>query len=73
MMIDDGLPLLLQPAKADGIAAIGIVSTEEKRAFVQRAGIEHVLARGKDDLRERIMALTGNQGVDVVYARAGPS
>ena len=64
---------LLQLAKTDGIEAIGIVSTEEKRAFVQRAGIEHVLIRGKDDLRERVMALTENRGVDVVYAMAGPS
>jgi NADPH2:quinone reductase len=64
---------LLQLAKADGIAAIGVVSTEEKRAFVQRAGIEHVLMRGKDDLRERVMALTENLGVDVVYAMGGPS
>ncbi|HEY0337877.1 MAG TPA: alcohol dehydrogenase catalytic domain-containing protein, partial [Burkholderiales bacterium] len=30
---------LLQLAKADGIQAIGIVSTEEKCAFVERAGI----------------------------------
>ncbi|MGZ5125931.1 MAG: alcohol dehydrogenase catalytic domain-containing protein, partial [Burkholderiales bacterium] len=59
---------VLQLAKADSIAAIGIVSTEEKRAFVERAGMEHVLIRGKDDLRERVMALTGNRGVDVVYA-----
>ena len=64
---------LLQLAECDGIAAIGIVSTGEKRAFVQRAGIEHVLIRGKDDLRERVMALTGGRGVDVVYAMAGPS
>jgi NADPH2:quinone reductase len=64
---------LLQLATCDGIAAIGIVSTEEKRAFVQRAGIEHALIRGKDDLRERVMALTGGRGVDVVYAMAGPS
>ncbi|MEN3353586.1 MAG: NADPH:quinone reductase, partial [Betaproteobacteria bacterium] len=64
---------LLQLAKADGIAAIGIVSTEEKRAFVERAGIEHVLMRGQDDLRERVMPLTGGLGVDVVYAMAGPT
>ena len=64
---------LLQLAACDGLAAIGIVSNEEKRAFVQRAGIEHVLIRGKDDLRERVMALTGGRGVDVVYAMAGPS
>ena len=64
---------LLQLAKADGIEAIGIVSTYEKRAFVQRAGVEHVLMRGKDDLRAGVMALTGDRGVDVVYAMAGPS
>jgi len=64
---------LLQLAACDGIAAIGIVSTGEKLAFVQRAGIEHVLIRGKDDLRERVMALTGGRGVDVVYGMAGPS
>ena len=64
---------LVQLAKCDGIAAIGVVSTEEKRAFVQRAGIEHVLIRGNDDLRERVMALTGGRGVDVVYAMGGPS
>ena len=64
---------LLQLAEADGIEAIGIVSSEEKRAFVQRSGIERVLIRGKDDLRERVMALTRNAGVDVVYAMGGPS
>jgi NADPH2:quinone reductase len=63
---------LLQLAKCDGIKGIGIVSTEEKRAFARRAGAEHVLIRGQDDLRERVMALTGGRGVDVVYAMAGP-
>ena len=64
---------LLQLAQADGMVGIGIVSTDEKRAYVQRAGIEHVLIRGRDDLRERVTALTDAEGVDVVYAMAGPS
>ncbi len=64
---------LLQLAKRDGIEAIGIVSTEEKRAFARRAGVEHVLIRGKEDLREGVMALTGGRGVDVVYAMGGPA
>ena len=64
---------LLQLAKCDGIEGIGIVSTEEKRAFAQNAGIGQVLIRGKDDLRERVMALTGGRGVDVVYAMGGPA
>jgi NADPH2:quinone reductase len=64
---------LLQLAKCDGIAGIGFVSTEEKRAFARQAGIASVLIRGKDDLRERVMALTGGHGVDVVYAMGGPT
>lgn len=64
---------LLQLAKSDGMLAIGIVSSGEKRAFAQRAGIEHVLIRGRDDLREGVKALTGGRGVDVVYAMAGPT
>lgn len=64
---------LLQLAKCDGMAAIGVVSTEEKRAFATCAGVEHVLMRGKDDLKRDVMALTNDRGVDVVYAMAGPS
>jgi NADPH2:quinone reductase len=64
---------LVQLAACDGMAAIGVVSSEERRAYVRRAGIEHVLIRGKDDLRERVMALTDGRGVDVVYALGGPS
>jgi NADPH2:quinone reductase len=64
---------LLQLAKCDGMQAIGIVSSEDKRAFARRAGIEHVLIRGKDDLREGVMALTSGHGVDVVYALGGPT
>jgi NADPH2:quinone reductase len=64
---------LLQLAKCDGIQAIGIVSSEDKREFTRRAGIEHVLIRGKDNLKERVMALTEGRGVDVVYAMAGPT
>jgi NADPH:quinone reductase len=64
---------LLQLATCDGMQAIGIVSSEEKRAFALEAGIEHVLIRGEDDLRERVMALTENRGVDAVYAMGGPA
>jgi NADPH2:quinone reductase len=64
---------LLQLAQSDGIRAIGIVSSGEKRAYAERAGIEPILIRGKDDLLERVKALTGGRGVDVVYALAGPS
>jgi NADPH2:quinone reductase len=64
---------LLQLAQCDGMQAIGVVSSEDKRDFARRAGIEHVLIRGKDALRERVMTLTGGRGVDVVYALGGPT
>lgn len=64
---------LLQLAQADGIQAIGIVSTKERDAYVRSAGVEHVLMRGKDNLCKRVMSLTANRGVDVVYSMAGPS
>lgn len=64
---------VLQLAQCDGMETVGIVSTPDKRAFVERAGIKNVLMRGKDDLRERVMSLTGNRGVDVVYAMGGPA
>jgi NADPH2:quinone reductase len=63
---------ILQLAQCDGIEVIGIVSSEEKRAFVERAEIRNVLIRGKDDLQARVMSLTGNRGVDTVYAMGGP-
>src|SRR5262245_20481895 len=37
---------LLQLAKCDGITGIGIVSTEEKRAFAKRAGVRSEERRG---------------------------
>src|SRR5262245_20122235 len=64
---------LLHLAKCDGIETIGIVSTAKKRTFARQVGIEHVLIRGKDDLREGVMALTDGRGVDVVYAMGGPT
>ena len=64
---------ILQLAQCDGLEAIGIVSTDEKRQFVRRSGIEQVLMRGKDDLLARVMSLTGNRGVDAVFAMGGPA
>ncbi|HEV7803049.1 MAG TPA: zinc-dependent alcohol dehydrogenase family protein [Burkholderiales bacterium] len=62
---------LIQLARSDGIRAIGIVSSEKKRAFARAAGAEDVLIRGEDNVRDEVMALTGARGVDVVYAMAG--
>lgn len=64
---------VIQLAVADGILAIGTVSTEEKRAFARAAGAPHVIVRESEDVLDKVKALTGGSGVDVVYAAAGPA
>lgn len=61
---------LAQLALAEGISAIGVVSTAEKAAFALGAGITNVLVRG-DGFAERMRRLTNNTGVDVIYAHGG--
>ena len=63
---------LLQLAAAEGIRAIGIAGTEEKRTFTRAAGTRDVLLRGSPTLAQEVKALTGGHGVDVVYGMAGP-
>ena len=61
-----------QLAQADGIRAIGTVSTPEKAAFARAAGTPDVLVRESvEAVREAVMALTGGKGVDVVFAASG--
>jgi NADPH2:quinone reductase len=63
---------VIQLAMADGIRAIGTVSTPEKAAFARAAGAPDVLVRHSvESVREAVMALTGGHGVDVVFAASG--
>lgn len=64
---------VIQLAVADGIQAMGTVSSEAKRAFALAAGAPHVIRRDTENVVEQVMALTANRGVDVVFAMAGPS
>ena len=64
---------VIQLATADGIQAIGTVSSEEKRAFALRHGAPHVILRGKESVLQEVKKLTGGRGVDTVYAAAGPT
>jgi NADPH2:quinone reductase len=62
---------LVQLGVADGIETIGIVSSEAKREFASKAGAPHVIRRDSEDVRARVMAITGGRGVDAVFAMAG--
>ena len=64
---------VIQLASADGIEAIGTVSSEAKRAFASAYGAPNVIVRDAAHLREEVLRITGGRGVDVVYAAAGAS
>ncbi|MCQ2001982.1 quinone oxidoreductase family protein [Arthrobacter zhaoxinii] len=61
--------LLIQLLKAKGATVITTVSTEEKEQLARGAGADHVLHY--DGFANQVRALTGGQGVDVVYDGVG--
>ena len=62
--------LLCQMARAAGAYVIATTSSEEKDALARGAGAHETLRYG-DDLADRVRALTGGEGVAVVYDGVG--
>jgi NADPH2:quinone reductase len=58
-------------AKSLGATVIGTVGSAEKAALVRSWGIDHVLDSGDPKLAEKVRALNGGRGVDVVYELVG--
>ena len=58
-------------AKAMGARVIAAASTADKLAVCRQHGADETINYGSEDLRERIKALTGGRGVDVVYDPVG--
>jgi NADPH2:quinone reductase len=58
-------------AKAMGASVIAAASGAEKLAVAKRAGADHLIDYTREDLRERVKALTDGRGVDVVYDPVG--
>lgn len=54
-----------------GARVIAAASTDEKLAVCRAAGADEVINYTSEDLRERLKALTGGKGVDVVYDPVG--
>lgn len=50
-----------------GAEVIAVASTLEKRAFAAEHGAHHVLDAEPDGWRDRLKAITGGKGVDVIY------
>ena len=58
--------------KAMGATVIGAASTDEKLEVVKKAGADHLINYGKDDLRERLKEITGQtESYDVLYDPVG--
>ncbi|WP_272988237.1 MULTISPECIES: zinc-binding dehydrogenase [Hyphomonas] len=57
----------IQVAKALGARVIAAASTEEKRAFALAHGADEAIDTEPDGWRDRLKALTGGKGPDVVF------
>jgi NADPH2:quinone reductase len=56
----------IQFAKARGATVLTTVSSEAKAALARRAGADHTIDYKRENVGERVMALTGKTGVDAV-------
>ena len=63
--------ILSQWAKHLGATVIGTVGSDEKVAVARAHGCDHVIVVPREDFAERVRALTGGQGVPVVYDSVG--
>ena len=56
----------IQFAKARGATVITTISSEAKAKLAQQAGADHVIDYKRDNVAERVAAITGKKGVDAV-------
>lgn len=61
----------LQMARAAGLLAIATTRTAAKRQALLDAGAAHVVVTQGEDVVERVLALTGGRGADLVYDGVG--
>ena len=63
--------LLCQWAKHKGAMVIGTVSSDEKADYARKHGCDHTVIYTREDFAKRVMTLTGQRGVDVIYDAVG--
>lgn len=61
----------IELGKIFGARVIACASSPEKLAFCKKHGADELIDYSKEDLKERLKALTGGNGVDVVYDPVG--
>jgi NADPH2:quinone reductase len=57
--------------KAMGARVIACAGSAEKLAVAREHGADHLIDYSKEDLRERVKAITGGRGADVIYDPVG--
>src|SRR5918997_3869914 len=63
--------ILCQWAKHLGATVIGTVGSDQKAEVARRHGCDHVVVYTRENFAERVRALTGGEGVAVVYDSVG--
>lgn len=63
--------ILCQWAKHLGATVIGTVGSDEKVALAKKVGCRHVVVMSRENLPERVKAITKGKGVPVVYDGVG--
>ncbi|HUB95730.1 MAG TPA: zinc-dependent alcohol dehydrogenase family protein [Stellaceae bacterium] len=65
---------LIDLSRAMGLSSIGVVSTEEKAKIARDFGAQHTINRKTETVAERVAAVTGGRGVDLIADPvAGPT
>lgn len=63
--------LVSQWAKLQGLQVIGTVSSQAKAEVAKAHGCDHTINYSHEDVAERVRAITGGQGVNVVFDSVG--
>lgn len=63
--------ILCQWTRAIGATVIGTVGSEAKAELARVHGCDHVILYGREDVAERVKAITGGRGVPVAYDSVG--
>ena len=61
----------VQLAKHAGMRVLGSVSSPEKAAFARRQGADEIIDYRRENVVERVRALTGGRGVDLILDHVG--